>query len=368
MSIGSALQGSFLPLEDIPQQRVLAVGLGGAGNDLLTHLMDSYLNGVYCIAADTDRYHLQITRAHSKLLMEDPACPDAGTGGDVMLGRKVALQASQTLKGALDDAELVFVLAGMGGGTGSGAAPIVTDFARKQVPLVVGLLTKPFSFETSKLPVAIDSLRLMLNTCDTVILLDSQSTEPSELILPFGLRTDTTGHACCAVVASIVQTFTQASLLNGEPSDLRAMLRRGGLAKVGMGESYSVCGAEEAVLNALRNTVPLGDLSIANGVFVDIVGDETMADSDVARALDLITRQINPGAEVLCGRRVDANMHGATRVNLLVTGVSFPYSWSGYRKLPIEIYELEPESGEDENIGVDLGLNQLEDFSVHENL
>ena len=352
----------------MPQQRVLAVGLGGAGNDLLTHLMDSYLSGIYCIAADTDRYHLQISRAHSKFLMEDLACPDAGTGGDVRLGKKIALQASQALKGAFHDAELVFVLAGMGGGTGSGAAPIVTDLARKHVPLVVGLVTKPFSFEGSKLRVAIDSLRLMLNTCDTVILLDNQSSDLPEFILPFGLRVDAAGQACCTTVASIVQTFTESSLLNGKPCDLRAMLRRGGLAKVGMGESYSVCGAEEAALNALRTTMPIGDLSDANGVFIDIVGDETISNEDVGCALDLISPQINPGANVLYGQRVDVNMHGATRVNLLVTGVSFPYSWCGYRRLPIEIYELEPESGEDENVSLDLGLNQLEDFSAEENL
>ncbi len=346
----------------------MAIGIGGAGNDLLTHLMEAGLKGVHCIAADTDRYHLQIARAHSKLFMEDAACSDAGTEGNVEVGKKAALQASQELQTDFDRADLVFVLAGVGGGTGSGAAPIIAEIARKSGSLVVGLITKPFLFERSKFNVAIETIRLMLNVCDTLILLENQSPEATSLTLPFRLDLDATGQACCSVVSSITQAFTNPTLLNGDARELRAMLRRGGLARVGTGDGHSLCSVEEAALNALRRIMPFGDLTEARGVFVNIVGDEKVQDSDLACALELVSRKINPDAEFLCARLIESTLQGGTRVSLLATGVSFPYSWGGYRRFPIEIYELEPESGEDGHIGLDWGLDQLEAFTIHVNL
>ncbi len=360
---GEILQGSFLPLDYTLKQRALALGLGGAGNDLLTHVMDSRLDGVYCIAADTDRYHLQTVRAHSKFLLEDAACSDAGTRGDIGLGKKAALKVAQTMKGVFDDADLVFVLAGMGGGTGSGAAPVLSEVARKQGAVVVGLVTRPFPFERNRLPVAIDSVRMLLNACDTVVLLDSQSPEPSSLLLPFGMTPDAAGQTCCSVIKSIVQTFSDSSLVNGDLDEFRTMLRRGGLAKAGTGESYSLSGAEEATLNALRNAMPEGDFVNANGVFLDIVDDGNVQEADVACALESVSRRISSDSEFLYGRRADP-MQRITRANMLFTGVSFPYAWSWYRRMPVGIYELEPESGEDESVGLDLDLHQIEDFAV----
>lgn len=346
----------------MPEPRVLALGLGGAGNDLLTHLMDASLEGVYCVAADTDRYHLQIARAHSKLLMEDASCSDAGTAGDMRIGERVGIHTSKTLQAAFDGTDIVFILAGMGGGTGSGAAPVISDSARKNGALVVGLITKPLTYEAGKTRVAIDSLRSMLNTCDTVILLDNQSPESSSLTLPFGLNPDAAAQTCCSVVASITQTLANSNLLNGGLCELRAMLRRGGLARAGNGVSYSPFGAEEAVLSALRNTALLGDLMHASGVFVNIEGFHGVADARLECALELVSRRIDTNAELLYARRLESDERGITTVSLLATGVPFPYSWGGYRRCPIEIHELEPESGESEGVALDLGLYQLEDF------
>lgn len=364
MSAGSALQDTFRPLDEKLKPRILALGLGGAGNDLLTHMMDASLRGVYCIAGDTDRYHLQIARAHSKLLMEHASCSYGGTRGDVEVGRAVGLQACRRLRAAFDGADLIFVLAGMGGGTGGGAAPVISEAARKSGSIVVGLITRPFPFERQRLRAAIDSMRFMLSSCDTVIVVDNHPADPSSLMLPFRLNVDAAGQTCCSIVSSITEAFSNPSFLKGDAGELRSMLKRGGLAKAEASHSYSHCGVEEAALNALRKAVPAGYLSEATGVFLHIIGSENLSEVDVSSALDLVSRKINPGADILCARQVEANLQGTTQVSLLATGIPFPYTWGGYRKLPIEIFEMEPEAGEEERVSLNFGLDQIEAISV----
>lgn len=338
--------------------RTVALGLGGGGNDLLSHLMDAKLNNIHCIAADTDRFHLQITKAHSKFLME--SLTSDGTRGDAEIGRKLGVQATVELRNAFRDVDILFLLAGMGGGTGGGAAPVFAEAARKRGALVIGLVTKPFHFEHGKIQLAVNSIRRLLTCCDTVILIDNHGLEPSSVTLPFNLSLDSAGWTCCSVIESITHTFANSALSNADLGELRIMLRRGGLGKAGLGHSYSRLGVEEAALKALRNMMALGELAHANGVFVNFAGGTQAHEGHVASALDLVSTKINPSAQLLYGHRVDENLQGITTVTLLATGIAFPYSWGGYRKVPLEIFELEPDSPEDENLNLELELHQLE--------
>lgn len=326
--------------------------------------MDAPLKGVHCIAADTDQYHLQIVRAHSKLLMEHASCSDGGTRGNVEVGRRVGLQACETLRPAFHGADLVFVLAGMGGGTGGGAAPIISEAARKSGSIVVGLITRPFLFERLRLRVAIDSMRFMLSSCDTVVMVDNHPADPSSLMLPFRLNVDAAGQTCCSIVSSITESFSNQNPSKGNVRELRSMLKRGGMAKAGASHSYSNCGVEDAALKALRKIVPAGYLSDATGVFLNIIGSENVSEVDVMSALDLVSGKINPSVNMLYSHRVDADLQGTARVSLLATGIPFPYTWGGYRRMPIEIYEMEPETGIEGRIAMNLGLDQIEAFAV----
>lgn len=336
------------------------MGIGGVGNDLLMHLMDNNSDGVYCVATDTDRYHLQIAGAHSRFLIESELSSDSGTEGDVDAGRDAALQASESLGRIFQGADVVFILAGMGGGTGGGAAPIMSDLARRSGSLVVGLVTMPSHFEPGIFHTAIESIRRMLNSSDTVVLVDDQ---PSALsfTLPYGLNLNEQGQACCSLVSSIANALKDSSPLNRDSAALRSLLRRGGLAKVRVGDSFSPWGTEEAILAVLRDSVPLGHLSDARGIFIDVVSDDGLSDAAIGVALDFLTPYIGTETELVCRRRVDEKLQGATRVHLLATGVGFPYSWGGYRRVPIDLYDLEPESADDESVDLELDLQQLED-------
>ena len=343
---------------NITRPEAVALGVGGAGNDLLSHVMDLDMRGLGCIAVDTDRYSLHIARAHSKFLIQHAV--DSGTRGDIEIGKKLGLQASRELQPNLLNAKVIFVLAGMGGGTGGGAAPVIAEAARKNGALVIGLVTRPFQFERSRFHNAVDSTRKMVNTCDTVILLDNHTSEQSSMTLPFKLSLDAAGQTCCSIVQSLTHTFADSCLCSAELGELRTMLRRGGLAKAGVGHSHSHLGVEEATLRAIRNTMAHDDLAYASGVFVNIMGGKHVQQAYVESAVQLFSRKINSSAQLFYGHRTDATMLGLTRATLLATGVSFPFSWGGYRKLPLELFDLEPDSAEEEDLGLELELQQIE--------
>ena len=357
MSTTSSLQEKLRPEPDYGY-RALAMGFGGAGNDALTHLMDAGVKGIHCVAADTDRYHLHITKAHSKILLDAAPGTDGGTRGNVDVGKQAAMGALPRIKSAVDGVDLVFILAGMGGGTGGGAAPVAAELARESGALVVGLVTKPFFPE--RVDLAVDSLRALLRTCDTVVLVDNHGAGAASHALPFPFDLDTAGQTTCSLVSSITRSFHNPSSLSSDISDLREMLRQGGLAKAGVSDWCSCGGVEEAALTAIRDIVPHCDLTKADGVFLGILGDGGLHESDLAPTLELVSRRINPDADFLYAHHVEHDGLGLTRISLLATGVSFPYTWGGYRRVPAEIFEMEPESGNDDRLSIKLEMPQLE--------
>jgi cell division protein FtsZ len=342
----------------VPQSEAVALGVGGAGNDLLSHVMDLEIQGLRCIAVDTDQYSLHIAQAHSKFLI----APEDGTGtrGDIETGRKLGLQASHELQPNLRRAKVVFVLAGMGGGTGGGAAPVIAEYARKNGALVIGLVTKPFQFERGRFSNAVESTRRMVNTCDTVVLIDNHVAEQTSMTLPFGLSLDSAGQSCCSIVQSLVHTFAESCRCSAELGELRTMLRRGGLAKAGVGHSHSHLGVEEASLRAIRNTMAHDDLAGASGIFINITGGKRIQQACVESAVELFSRKIDSSAQLFYGHRTDATMLGLTRATLLATGISFPFSWRRFRNLQLDLFDLEPDSTEEEDLGLKLELHQIE--------
>jgi len=340
----------------------VALGLGGAGNDLLTHVMELGLQGLRCIAVDTDQYALQIAKAHSKLLIQSAV--DTGTRGNAGVGRELGLQVRAELQSLVGPSDIVFILAGMGGGTGGGTAPIIAETARRNGALVIGLITKPFHFERGRFHSAVESVRQMMTVCDTVILIDNYTIDQSSMTLPFEMSLDQAGETCCSIIHSLTHTFTESTLCNAKLGELRTMLRRGGLAGASVGHSHSQLGAEEATLKVLRTTALHGHLAKANGVFVNITGGEHVQRRHVESAMDLVSNSIDPTAQLLYGHRVDAAMRGVTSVTLLATGLSFPASWVAYRRLPLQLYDLEAESGEEQDLSLELGLHQLESYAA----
>jgi len=339
--------------------RILALGFGGAGIDLVTHLMDANLRNVHCVVVDSDLHHLEIAKAHAKLPIKAIDTVNDAPASQ----RDLKDHVSTGLSPLLEEADVAFVLAGMGGRTGSVIAPKAAETARRMRVLTIGLVTQPFQFERARFRPAIDGIRNMLNACDTTILLGNHLPGSSTASLPFRFSLDAPAQTSCAIVDSVSHTFTNALPSNAELGEFRLMLRRGGLARAGVGHSYSYLGTEEAALRALRNTMALGELTQADSVFLDIVGGSRVEHRHFVAALDLLSRKINPHAQFMYGHRVDAEMKCVTSATLIATGVSFPFTWGGYRSLPLNIFELEPDSPPEQSLELDLDLQQLESYA-----
>jgi cell division GTPase FtsZ len=184
------------------------------------------------------------------------------------------------------------------------------------------------------------------------------------MTLPFGMSLDATGQTVDSIINSLTHAFTASTLCDTELGEFQTMLRRGGLAGGSLGYSHSQLGAEEAVLKVLRHSTAHGYLAKANGVFIEIASGAQIKRQHVESSMNLISSQIAPHAQLVCGQRTDPALRGMTQVTLLGTGLPFPVSWRGYRKLPLELHDLEAESGEEEQLALDLKLYQLESYAT----
>jgi len=293
-----------------------------------------------------------------------PHVSDGGTEGDVEAGRRAAISATPELQSIFEGTDLAFVLAGMCGGTGGGAGPVIADLARRSGALVVGMLMNPFHFECDRFPRVVEMLRAMLSACHTVILVDArdQSTEPVLLRAPLGVHNSGPAQVFTSIVTSVSHPFVDPRYLSVDIRELQMMFRRGGLSTGRIGHSFSRFGAEEAVLNALRHAVAQGDLSEAEGIFLGVASSEEIPDQHIHASLHLLSDKMNPKASIIHHRRTDPALRGTTRVTWIATGVSFPSPWRRYRRLILELDDLEPEAGVEEALGLDLNLHQLEEL------
>lgn len=337
----------------------MALGVGGAGIDLVTHLMDANLRNVHCVVVDSDLHHLEIAKAHTKLPIKPVDTVNATPGSQEEFTDHV----STSLNQVLDETDAAFVFAGMGGRTGSVIAPRVAETARSLSVLTVGIITQPFHFERARFRPAIDGIRTMLSACDTTILLDNHLSEQSSISLPFRFSLDAPAQTSAAIVESVGYQLTKSVPSNADLGEFRWMLRRGGLARAGIGRSYSHFGAEEAALGAMRNAMASAELTHADGAFLNITSSGRVNHQHFVSAVDLLSRRINPNAQFLYGHRVDPEMGGVTTATLIATGVSFPFTWGGYRSLPLNMFELEPDSPPEQSLGVHLELQQLESYA-----
>jgi len=274
------------------------------------------------------------------------------------------VKASGKLIAILKRADLVFVLAGIGGRTGGRAGPAIAEASRSRGALVIGLVTGPFPYQTSRSRSAVQSLRRMLDACHTVILLDNHSVDHASVTLPFRFETDFAGAAACSIVCAITGLLNNRTALNGPQDEFRRFLMHGALAKAAVGEAYSNCGAEEAALAALRKVQSIVDLKAAAGLLVNFTASRTTFDANMTRALQLLSSRIGPRTNMLVGRCVERRLNEAVRVDLVATGMPFPYAWGGYRNIPIEVHELEPESGVERPLGFDLKLERMEPLTA----
>jgi cell division protein FtsZ len=306
-------------LASVGKPKIIIVGCGGGGCNSVSRMNELGLNSVETIAINTDRPHLAKVKAHRRLLIGQGITNGNGAGSDPEVGRICAENAVPEISKLLQGAALTFVTVGMGGGTGTGAAPVVADVARRCGSLVVSIATTPFEMEGNRNRTAIRGLRSLRSASDTCLVLDNNRLLDMVSNLPFHQALSIMDELISEMVKGTVEAITESSLINLDFADLRTVVKQGGISTVLYGENADPDGV---VKDALSN--PLLDVPIsgATGALVHITGGTNLTLKRLNKVMKSLTSNLDPDAKVIFGARMDEKFEGSIRLIAVVTGIA----------------------------------------------
>ncbi|MGQ4834056.1 MAG: cell division protein FtsZ [Candidatus Asgardarchaeia archaeon] len=308
--------------------KIVVIGTGGGGCNTVTHLMRIGITGATCIACNTDSQHLEISEAHYKLLLGPKTTNGLGAGGYPEVGQAAAEESREEIRKLLEGADLVFVTAGMGGGTGTGSAPVIAQIAKDEIgAIVVGVVTMPFSIEKSRVTKAREGLNKLREFTDTVVVVENDKLLELAGDAPLEEAFAIADEVLAQMVKGITETIKVPSLVNLDFADVKAVLQGGGVAMVGIGEAKGKPSEERAnmaVENALSRPLLEVDISGARGALIHVTGGRDMTLQEAHMVPKLISERLDPNANVIWGARIDPEFDGYLRVILIVTGVQSP--------------------------------------------
>lgn len=304
--------------------RIKVIGVGGGGNNAINRMIGSGLQGVEFWAANTDAQALDSSEALNKIQMGAELTRGLGTGGNPSLGEQAAEESSSTIGTAVGNADMVFITAGMGGGTGTGAAPVVARISKEQGVLTVGVVTYPFTFEGRRRGTqASDGIEALRRNVDTLIVIPNDRLldvvgESTPLQDAFLLADDVLRQG----VQGISDIITIPGLVNVDFADVKAVMCNSGTAMLGVGVATGKNRAEEAALAA--TSAPLIERSIerATGIVYNITGGKDLTLQEVNRVSEVVTSLADPSANVIFGAVIEDQYEGEVHVTIIATGFS----------------------------------------------
>jgi len=305
--------------------QIKVLGVGGAGCNMVSWLYKKGVKGAEVLALNTDAQHLKISEADKKVLIGRDITRGLGAGGMPGVGENAAKESIQQIKDAVRDADMVYVLAGMGGGTGTGAAPILAKAAKDTNAIVIGVVTMPWEIEKARIDKAEFGLKQLRQVCDTVIVIDNNRIVEVAGNLPFTQALAVANEIVSTMIKSIVEIIAVPSLINMDYADVRNIMTRGGVSVVGIGESDTNNRVEEAVKEALTNPLLKVNYAGSNGALIHITGGPDMTLDDANKCGKLITDSLDQDANIMWGARIDNELKGRIRVMTIITGVKSPY-------------------------------------------
>ena len=313
------------PEIEVGQANIKVIGVGGAGNNMVNWLYKKGVQGAEIIACNTDLQHLNITDADKKFLLGQDLTRGLGCGGFPNKGQEAAKESIQKVKEAMNGSDMVFVCAGMGGGTGTGAAPVVAQTAKEAGAIVIGTVTMPFKIERARVDKAEFGLQQLRQVSDTVIVIDNNRLVNIAGNLPVQQAFAVANELISTMIKGIVETIAIPSLVNLDYADVKAIMTDGGVAAIGVGASDTANKVEEAVRGALSN--PLLDISYqgATGAIIHVHGGPDLTLDEISSIGELVTESMDDDANVIWGARVTEDMKGKVTVMTIITGVKSPW-------------------------------------------
>lgn len=310
---------------DFGQATIKVIGVGGAGNNMVSWLYKKGIKGAEVLACNTDVQHLNISETDKKFLLGKDVTRGLGCGGYPSKGAEAAQESLMNIKEALRGSDMVFVCAGMGGGTGTGAAPVVAAVAKETGSIVIGTVTMPFNIERARIDKAEFGLQQLRQKCDTVVVIDNNRLVQIAGNLPVKQAFAVANELIATMIKGIVETIAIPSLVNLDYADVKAIMTNGGVSAIGVGSSDTNNRVEEAVRGALSN--PLLDITYkgATGALIHVWGGPDLTLDEINRVGELVTESMDDDANVIWGARVSDDMKGKLMVMTIVTGVQSPW-------------------------------------------
>jgi len=300
-------------------------GVGGAGCNSVTWLFNKGINGASVYAVNTDALHLSITKADEKLLIGKELTRGLGCGGYPQKGREAAKESLSEVKKSASGADMCFVITGLGGGTGTGAAPVVAQMAKEAGSVVIGVVTMPFECEKSRIDKAEFGLQELRESVDTCIVIDNNKLVDIAGNLPIEQAFAVANELISTMIKGIVETITLPSLINLDYADVSSIMKNGDVAVIGIGESDTANRVDEATRQALTHPLLDVDYKGASGALIHITCGQDMKLEEFDSIGKLITENLNPEAQVIIGARINKEFTGKIRVVTIMTGVKSPY-------------------------------------------
>jgi cell division protein FtsZ len=313
---------------------ITVIGCGGGGSNTISRMMEEGIHGAKLIAINTDAQHLIRTQADQRILVGRQRTRGLGAGSIPQIGEEAALENEQEIRATVSGSDMVFITVGLGGGTGTGAAPVVAKAAREEGALTIAIVTLPFSAEGAiRMENAEAGLERLRDMADTVIVVPNDRLLEVVPKLPLYAAFKVADEVLMRAVKGITELITMPGLVNLDFADVRTVMERGGVAMIGMGESDSEDKAADSVKKAIRSPLLDVDISGATAALVNVVGGPDMTMEEAEGVVQEVYNRVDPNARIIWGAQIDTAMQNKMRTLLVVTGVRSPQIYGRNEKL-----------------------------------
>lgn len=303
--------------------KIKVIGVGGAGNNAVNRMIEDHVKGVTFYMLNTETGTLKRAKTSNTLQIGIQTTRGLGAGANEKVGERAAIENKEEIKQILQGADLVFITAGMGGGTGTGAAPIVAEVAKEMGILTIGIVTKPFLFEgkARKLRAEKGTERLKDNVDDLIVVLNDNLLKTTDSKITLDQAFSVADNVLEQGITSITDLLTSIGEVNVDFADIKTTVSYKGHAYMGIGRASGEKKVEEAVKQAIDNPLTQSKIDGAKGVIFNVKGDESLSLIEINSAIGLINDKISEDANVIFGTVIDNNMNGEVAVTVIATGV-----------------------------------------------
>ena len=358
--ISADLDDELLGIMEDSRAKIFVIGAGGAGNNTVSRLNEIGIEGAETISVNTDAQDLFYSQSSKKILIGKKTCRGLGAGGEPDIGEECAEESEDEIRDELEGSDMVFVTCGLGGGTGTGAGPVISKLAKKAGALTVAVATMPFSAEGIKRREnAEKGLEKLKSVADTVIIIPNDKLLEVAPNLPLNKAFMVSDEILGRAVKGITELITKKSLVNLDFADVRAIMQGSGMAMIGMGESESGDRALESVHEALNSPLLDLDISDAKGALINVSGSSDLTLHESEKIVQIVADKLDPEATVIWGVQIDEDLQNMIRTTIVVSGVKAHDEFSERKIERIDIPDMDEVSSE---VKLEPGPDLLDDF------